>query len=142
MSVYFVQAGKDGPVKIGYAGNVKSRLEQLQCHNAEKLRVLSVIRGSKAVETDLHRKFHAYHIRGEWFALKGTFAGYVAKLPRPGAKRDLSEQECLRRSRIGQVWFNPHIESDIAAARVLRMDARMLRRGLGPSGRNCAPARI
>jgi hypothetical protein len=135
MSVYFIQAGDSGLVKIGCAQDPKKRLACLQLHNHEKLRLLRVMRGMREVEADLHHRFHEYRVRGEWFRLEGGLAEYVKKLPPTRKPREVSEQEALRTSRIGQAWFNLGIPSDAAAARSLRMDVQMLRRGLGPSGR-------
>lgn len=37
MTVYFVQVGKDGPIKIGFAKDVRSRLVKMAVDNHEDL---------------------------------------------------------------------------------------------------------
>lgn len=66
--VYFIQRGESGPIKIGTAMNVDKRLTQLQCGNAEHLRVLFAGKTSDGLrEVDLHKKFHRLRMKGEWF---------------------------------------------------------------------------
>lgn len=72
MYVYFIQAGRKGPVKIGVARNVEKRLESLQTGNHQELFVRTLIvcdEKNHAYETEkkFHRKFKYLHIRGEWF---------------------------------------------------------------------------
>jgi hypothetical protein len=69
--VYFLQAGTNGPVKIGYVNGrtrLVNRIEVLQCGNAEKLRLIGVLdpAGYKT-ESWLHGLFAEERIRGEWF---------------------------------------------------------------------------
>jgi hypothetical protein len=67
-SVYFIQSGYSGPVKIGVASSPKKRLAQLQTGNPEKLVIVKVIKGKGIdYERELHRIFADYHIRDEWF---------------------------------------------------------------------------
>lgn len=67
MSIYFIQAGADGPVKIGIASNVTKRFSQLQSSHHEPLALLATLSGGAALERELHRRFAAGCIRGEWF---------------------------------------------------------------------------
>lgn len=67
MPVYFIQAGDDGPVKIGYTSNVKRRLGSLQCGHYQKLKVIREINGDKRAEKRLHKICAGSHVRGEWF---------------------------------------------------------------------------
>ena len=66
MPVYMIQAGQNGPVKIGYAEDVAKRLHNLQLGNHEKLKVLRLFKGGAAEETRLHERFADNHLRGEW----------------------------------------------------------------------------
>lgn len=64
--VYFVEDGDC--IKIGTTvGKVKIRLSSLQVGNPRQLTLLGTFQESGNVEYDLHNRFHAYHIRGEWF---------------------------------------------------------------------------
>lgn len=67
MTVYFIQVGKDGPVKIGYAADAAIRLQQLQVAHPEPLHLLRTIDGGSKTEAWLHGKFSDHRIRGEWF---------------------------------------------------------------------------
>lgn len=69
MYVYFIQAGgNDGPIKIGIASDPDERLGNMQIGNHEELFMLAVVPGTVAMERDLHDRFAAGRIRGEWFA--------------------------------------------------------------------------
>ena len=66
--VYFIQAGHDGPIKIGCSNrNFEKRLKQLQTGSHKELIVLGIMEGGLFEEKKLHEKFKAYHLRGEWF---------------------------------------------------------------------------
>ncbi len=67
MPVYFAQAGEGGPVKIGWAADVRSRISELQCGCPEILVVPRLIDGDRRSEAWVHRKFAALRFRGEWF---------------------------------------------------------------------------
>ncbi|TKV73681.1 GIY-YIG nuclease family protein [Bradyrhizobium elkanii] len=54
-------------VKIGFATDVDDRRSMLQTSSHRTLKVLAFIKGTPAKEKELHRKFAADHIRGEWF---------------------------------------------------------------------------
>jgi hypothetical protein len=66
-NVYFVQCENDGPIKIGYTADVKSRLRQLQTSNHEKLILLCWYPSDAQHEKEWHSAFHKIKIRGEWF---------------------------------------------------------------------------
>lgn len=71
-SVYFIRAGHDGPVKIGMAVNVSSRVATLQAAATEKLKVIRILPGGRRVEAWLHTQFHHLALRGEWFCFDPT----------------------------------------------------------------------
>lgn len=64
---YAIQAGENGPVKIGLAKNPRERLATLQTGNHEELRGLAAWRVLPIEEKLLHDEFRHAHIRGEWF---------------------------------------------------------------------------
>lgn len=66
-SLYFIRAGESGPVKIGVAGNVLSRLVSLQTAHYEPLHVIGEISEHGRIERTLHAAFAGDRIRGEWF---------------------------------------------------------------------------
>lgn len=65
--VYFIQDGRDGPVKIGYSSDPERRLAQLQTGNPRALELRHVIPGDRVLESDFHRRFEPARIRNEWF---------------------------------------------------------------------------
>lgn len=77
--VYFIQRGK-GPIKIGRAADVPRRMMDIQNGNAERLRLLGTVPGGQKMETEMHRRFAAYRIGGEWFQCKGELAAFVKTL--------------------------------------------------------------
>lgn len=68
MSIYFIQAGKNGPIKIGYTNNgVNERLNQLQTACPYELKLLWVYEGETYTESEVQESLRHEHIRGEWF---------------------------------------------------------------------------
>lgn len=65
--VYFLRAGISGPVKIGRASDLRSRLHTVQTGNHEPLYVLGAIPGGRELERSLHARFSRQWLRGEWF---------------------------------------------------------------------------
>lgn len=106
--VYFIQAGTDGPIKIGRSTDPQVRLANLQTANHERLVLLGVLdltvlgnpHAARLLEANLHRMLAADAIAGEWFRpsrhVRQTvyallFAGHVAntdpsKLGKPSAR--------------------------------------------------------
>jgi len=68
MMIYFIQAGKNGPIKIGQTENdVENRIKQLQTGCPYKLKVVWLYYGDRWTEAALHERFASDRIRGEWF---------------------------------------------------------------------------
>jgi hypothetical protein len=65
--VYFIQATRGGPVKIGTSDDVSKRLSQLQSGSPYPLRVVAALDGGSALERELHSLFAAHRLSGEWF---------------------------------------------------------------------------
>ncbi len=73
MNVYFIRSGKKGPIKIGVANNVSSRLSELQIGNPFELSIVAIIpfssrKKAESFEKKIHKRFVDQRIRGEWFA--------------------------------------------------------------------------
>ena len=79
MPVYFIQAGDDGPIKIGWAASVARRRSQLQVQSYLKLTVRAMIDAGKEVEKQLHDRFKGHLIRGEWFEPAGEILDKIAR---------------------------------------------------------------
>jgi len=67
VTIYFIQAGDDGPVKIGWSRNAERRLRDLDRQMPWKLHLRRTIEAPRDYETRLHTHFREHHIRGEWF---------------------------------------------------------------------------
>ncbi len=65
--VYFIQGETGGPIKIGYSDDVAKRLKGLQTGHPDNLKVLFTYPGSQEDEKEMHLKFEAIRLRGEWF---------------------------------------------------------------------------
>ena len=67
MSIYFVQIEGGGPVKVGYANDVRRRLADLQTASFQRLRLVASMPGDRAAEAEVHKRLNHLRIRGEWF---------------------------------------------------------------------------
>ncbi len=67
MPVYFIRAGSDGPVKIGYSASPPSRLKQLSTMSPLPLHLLRTFDGNASTEKAFHRRFADARLHGEWF---------------------------------------------------------------------------
>lgn len=78
--IYVIQAGDQGPIKIGFAINPKNRISQLQTANPKKLRILKIINGGSDTEREIHKRLSAYRMNGEWFQPCAEVMHYIARL--------------------------------------------------------------
>lgn len=78
MTIYLVQAGDNGLIKIGYALNPELRLAKLQSDCPFPARIIALIPGDRSNEEQLHRRFRRDRIRGEWFAPTEAILGLAA----------------------------------------------------------------
>lgn len=67
--IYFIQAEGVGHIKIGFTADedVLVRLADLQTGSPVPLRVLGTTPGAVVEEKNLHRRFAAHRVHGEWF---------------------------------------------------------------------------
>lgn len=65
--IYFIQSELGGAIKIGYSGNIKSRLASLQTGYPDKLNILGSMPGTAQEEKRIHNKLKESSLRGEWF---------------------------------------------------------------------------
>jgi hypothetical protein len=67
-TVYFMQVEPEGPIKIGIAVSVQSRLDSIQSASPYPISVIGIIpHGGIKLERELHRQFKDARLRGEWF---------------------------------------------------------------------------
>ena len=77
-TVYFVRAGER--VKIGFTKDLDRRLVQLQNFFPDPLEVLLSMPGSILMEQELHRRFAADRLRGEWFLCSPAIRAFTEAL--------------------------------------------------------------
>lgn len=80
--IYFIQAGDNGPIKIGHAKNARKRRNNLQVGNHEKLRLIASIPGGRNREREIHRDLEVFCDRGEWFHPNGEVFDYIGRAKR------------------------------------------------------------
>lgn len=83
--IYFMQAGDEGPIKIGKAKDVKKRLAGVQTGNPFKINLLLEINAGDAwmdgfIEDLLHKKWRDFRLEGEWFAPTTGLYDYISNL--------------------------------------------------------------
>jgi hypothetical protein len=67
--IYYAQR-EDGPIKIGYGQNpdrIRDRIRRFQTASPEQVVLLGAHPGGTSLERELHERFAALHISGEWF---------------------------------------------------------------------------
>lgn len=68
MAIYFIQCGKNGPIKIGKTSNgIEERMAQLQTGCPYELRLLCVFTDVDYKESEIHKRFRHERVRGEWY---------------------------------------------------------------------------
>lgn len=77
--VYFVGASQ-GPVKIGHTSSLHSRLIKLQVGHPHQLRVLAILPGDAELEAQMHERFSAARIRGEWFKRTSELRSFMREV--------------------------------------------------------------
>ena len=66
-TIYFIQQGDVGPIKIGVTRKLEDRLIALQTGNPAELRIIATISAPPALEPQLHAYFDEHRLMGEWF---------------------------------------------------------------------------
>lgn len=64
--VYFMRAGDDGPIKIGFATDVNRRRQDLQTAQAYTLHIIATIPGNRFTEQRILERFRPLRMNGEW----------------------------------------------------------------------------
>lgn len=67
MFVYVIHDEKADLCKIGFSKDPMHRLKSLQTGHSSTLRLLSCFHGGPGLEGQLHAKFNAQRVRGEWY---------------------------------------------------------------------------
>lgn len=94
---YFIRCTATGLIKIGHTtGSVESRFAALQTGSASELVLVGTVPGGREVEQELHRRFAADRVRGEWFRMGRDMYLYACRNLSPswkvaGSGKDLVE---------------------------------------------------
>jgi hypothetical protein len=79
--IYFILNPETNNVKIGYtAGNIKSRLANIQTGNSVLLSVIATISGELQDEAVYHEKFTEYRQQGEWFYFGEKIRKFITEI--------------------------------------------------------------
>lgn len=94
VKVYFAQTVSGGPIKIGLAKRLKTRMLALQSGCPYPLQVLHVIEpAGYSVETALHKRFFSIRSHGEWFHPKLELCDLIERMKALG--NDSEAQKAL-----------------------------------------------
>jgi len=89
--VYFIYCA--GRVKIGHTGDLHGRLKQLAIHSPAPLTAVLVVKGGREVEQELHDRFAADRLHGEWFRLSDPLRGLLRNRLCPVGRASLRKAE-------------------------------------------------
>lgn len=95
-SLYFIQEGTDGAVKIGWTSNdPERRRDNLQIGNSTQLRLIAIVPDVvQDIEFEWHARFRAHQKRSEWFyPAAALMAAITEQMPPPGRVQPEREPE-------------------------------------------------
>lgn len=98
--IYYIEAIGSDTCKIGKAVCVESRFRSLRTMSAQQLQLIAVEQGPHSLERDLHRKFKAERLHGEWFRLSDTLRAHIAEVRKANGLPDWARKQ--ERSRISR----------------------------------------
>jgi hypothetical protein len=77
--VYFITAGDDAFVKIGFTGDMTARLQSFATGSPHEIKLLLRMEGPAALERELHKRFATDRVRknGEWFRLSAEIKAFI-----------------------------------------------------------------
>lgn len=66
-TVYLIQRGAAGPIRVGYTRNLAECLRRLQAAHSEPLYVVFSKPGTRSLAQWMQTRWEAHRIRGDWF---------------------------------------------------------------------------
>jgi hypothetical protein len=75
--IYFIQAGDDGLIKIGYTADVDQSIQTWQEGSPIPLNPLATIEGGLEAEVYLHSKFSRLKQHGKWFKVSKEIFDFI-----------------------------------------------------------------
>jgi hypothetical protein len=80
--LYFIECQcAERHIKIGVSSNIKVRLVNMRAHCPYDLRLLKAVVAGAHLEIELHQRFAADRVRGEWFRRTPELLAYIDSLP-------------------------------------------------------------
>ncbi len=76
--VYFVQDEVTGLIKIGTTNHLRHRIQQLKSEGGRPVKLLGYIWGRFAKEREMHARFAAFRVQGEWFEPQPELLTFIA----------------------------------------------------------------
>lgn len=77
--VYFVQA-ENGRIKIGNTKYIDTRLDIMRGQSPLAITLLATCKGGRRKEFELHQRFAAHRLHGEWFEPHPDILAEIAQL--------------------------------------------------------------
>jgi len=87
--VYIIHCKDLSTIKIGYSDNPFARLSQLQMGNSSELSIVSVFKGGRQEEAELHERFELSSVRGEWFSVDDNLVSDLTNYQAQKVAQDL-----------------------------------------------------
>lgn len=81
--VYFIVDWQRRVVKIGVSQSPQKRLKDLQTSNPHPLELAAIVPGGFALERELHERYTAYRLSGEWFQLTQEIMDQIESFKAP-----------------------------------------------------------
>ncbi len=78
--IYFIQAGENKPIKIGWTENIAGRYDHLQTAHYEELKIRKLFEGDKELESKIHYAARKHRIRNEWYRAEVLGSNEVYKI--------------------------------------------------------------
>lgn len=75
--VYFMRSTDTGRIKIGYSKDVLRRRNEIQAAHGGAIQILLTISGGPTMEGELHQRFAAHKVFGEWFEPAAEILAFV-----------------------------------------------------------------
>jgi hypothetical protein len=75
--IYIIGFDGDDRVKIGITGDLKARLRSFATGNPSEIKVHVAFSGNVRDERELHRRFAADRLKGEWFRLSTAITEFI-----------------------------------------------------------------
>lgn len=81
MKVYFIRCAETRRVKIGLSADPFKRVSKINSDSPYPVELLAVEDGGAERESELHRRFAAIRLHGEWFAASDDLMAHIETLP-------------------------------------------------------------